>query len=104
MPLYEYECHSCHQVTEALQKFSDQPLTVCPQCGGQLSKLMSMNSFSLKGGGWYATDYAKTDPKGSKKTDADKTEKPAATAPTPSAPCSGGACSASCAEKNKPSS
>ncbi|MDR1871402.1 MAG: zinc ribbon domain-containing protein [Deltaproteobacteria bacterium] len=59
MPLYEYQCHSCHEVTETLQKFSDAPLTVCPRCGGQLSKLMSVNSFQLKGGGWYATDYAK---------------------------------------------
>ncbi|MDR2422791.1 MAG: zinc ribbon domain-containing protein [Deltaproteobacteria bacterium] len=58
MPLYEYECQNCHQVTEALQKFSDLPLSVCPKCGGQLSKLMSLNSFSLKGSGWYATDYA----------------------------------------------
>ncbi|MDR2301749.1 MAG: zinc ribbon domain-containing protein [Deltaproteobacteria bacterium] len=59
MPIYEFECSQCHQVTEALLKFSDQPLTVCPHCGGHLSKLMSMNSFQLKGGGWYATDYAK---------------------------------------------
>jgi putative FmdB family regulatory protein len=58
MPIYEYECAKCHQVTEAMQKFSDRPLTKCPQCGGKLSKLMSMNSFQLKGGGWYVTDYA----------------------------------------------
>ncbi|MDR2456164.1 MAG: zinc ribbon domain-containing protein [Deltaproteobacteria bacterium] len=64
MPIYEYECAQCHQVTEALQKFSDRPLTECPRCGGPLSKLMSMNSFQLKGGGWYVTDYAnkKSDP------------------------------------------
>ncbi|MDR1308708.1 MAG: zinc ribbon domain-containing protein [Deltaproteobacteria bacterium] len=62
MPIYEFECAKCHQVTEALLKFSDQPLSVCPNCGGPMSKLMSMNSFQLKGGGWYATDYArKTD-------------------------------------------
>ncbi|MDR1677171.1 MAG: zinc ribbon domain-containing protein [Deltaproteobacteria bacterium] len=59
MPIYEFECSKCQQITEALLKFSDQPLTVCPKCGGSLSKLMSMNSFQLKGGGWYATDYAK---------------------------------------------
>ncbi|MDR2444289.1 MAG: zinc ribbon domain-containing protein [Deltaproteobacteria bacterium] len=59
MPIYEYECAKCHQITEALQKFSDQPLTTCPQCGGGLTKLISMNSFQLKGGGWYVTDYAK---------------------------------------------
>ncbi|MDR1083531.1 MAG: zinc ribbon domain-containing protein [Deltaproteobacteria bacterium] len=62
MPIYEYECQNCHHVTETIQKFSDPPLTVCPECGGPISKLMSMNSFVLKGGGWYATDYAKSLP------------------------------------------
>ena len=58
MPIYEYECSKCHQTTEALQKFSDPPLTDCPHCNGRLSKLMSLNSFHLKGNGWYVTDYA----------------------------------------------
>ena len=57
MPIYEYECNSCDQITEALQKFSDQPLTVCPNCGGKLNKIMSLNAFQLKGSGWYVTDY-----------------------------------------------
>jgi putative FmdB family regulatory protein len=89
MPLYEYECHSCHEVTETLQKFSDAPLTVCPRCGGQLSKLMSVNSFQLKGGGWYATDYAKkpatsppSPPANGKTT---PTSSPETKAPTPAA-------------------
>jgi putative FmdB family regulatory protein len=60
MPIYEYQCGSCSETIEAMQKFSDQPLSQCPKCGGKLSKLISMNSFQLKGGGWYATDYAKT--------------------------------------------
>lgn len=58
MPIYEYECVKCHQTTEALQKFSDPPLTDCPHCNGRLKKLMSLNSFHLKGSGWYVTDYA----------------------------------------------
>lgn len=58
MPIYEYECMKCHQTTEALQKFSDPPLTDCPHCKGKLKKLMSLNSFHLKGNGWYVTDYA----------------------------------------------
>ena len=58
MPIYEYKCSKCHQVTEALQKFSDLPLTDCPHCNGTLKKLMSLNSFHLKGSGWYVTDYA----------------------------------------------
>ncbi len=57
MPIYEYQCHDCGQTTELLQKFSDAPLQICPACGGRVSKLMSANSFQLKGSGWYVTDY-----------------------------------------------
>jgi len=58
MPIYEYECEKCGHVEEAWQKISDPPLAECPQCHGHLKKLMSMNSFHLKGSGWYVTDYA----------------------------------------------
>lgn len=58
MPIYEYECNKCRQITEALQKFSDPPLAECPHCDGRLKKMMSLNSFHLKGSGWYVTDYA----------------------------------------------
>ena len=58
MPLYEYECGKCGEIEEALQKFSDKPLTKCQHCSGKLHKLISQNSFHLKGTGWYVTDYA----------------------------------------------
>ena len=58
MPIYEYECTKCGDFTEALQKFSDKPLTRCKNCGGKLHKLISHSSFHLKGSGWYVTDYA----------------------------------------------
>ncbi len=58
MPLYEYECVGCGDLTEELQKFSDKPLTKCKSCGGKLHKLISHSSFHLKGSGWYVTDYA----------------------------------------------
>lgn len=58
MPIYEYQCEKCGKTTEVIQKFSDAPLTECPGCGGLVAKLMSMNSFQLKGSGWYVTDYA----------------------------------------------
>src|SRR4051794_36335498 len=60
MPLYEYRCLDCEKVHEAIQKFSDAPLETCPTCQGTLTKLMSMSSFSLKGTGWYTTDYKKS--------------------------------------------
>ena len=58
MPVYEYECKHCNRITEAIQKFSESPLSKCPHCNGRLKKLMSLNSFHLKGSGWYVTDYA----------------------------------------------
>lgn len=60
MPLYEYECTKCGKNFEALQKFSDAPLTTCSLCGGgPVNKRLSRTSFQLKGNGWYATDYKK---------------------------------------------
>jgi putative FmdB family regulatory protein len=59
MPIYEYRCEACEKITEAMQKFSDAPLTDCENCAGKgtLSKLISRSSFALKGSGWYTTDY-----------------------------------------------
>lgn len=72
MPLYEYECLSCGTRSEVLQRFSDDPLTTCEACGGELRKLLSAPAFQLKGSGWYKTDYA---PSGSaKKKDGDAKE------------------------------
>ena len=78
MPVYEYECSSCNQVCEALQKVSDAPLKKCPHCGGKLKKIMSLNSFQLKGGGWYVTDY-----KGKNSSTAAPVESPASTESAP---------------------
>ena len=58
MPIYEYQCQSCDQLTEALQKISDEPLLECPHCGeSALKKKVSAAAFRLKGGGWYETDF-----------------------------------------------
>ena len=59
MPLYEYQCAECGGIEEAIQKFSDAPLTTCRHCSGKLNKLISQSSFHLKGTGWYVTDYSK---------------------------------------------
>jgi putative FmdB family regulatory protein len=61
MPLYEYECDACGHRFEAIQKFSDPPLTACPRCEGPVHKLQSAPAFQLKGSGWYITDYARKD-------------------------------------------
>lgn len=57
MPVYEYKCESCGLVFEAMQKFSDAPLSACKSCGGPVTKLISQVAFALKGGGWYQQGY-----------------------------------------------
>lgn len=58
MPLYEYECQSCHHRLETLQRVADPPLETCPECGGPLKRLISPPAVQFKGSGWYVTDYA----------------------------------------------
>jgi putative FmdB family regulatory protein len=104
MPLYEYECARCGHIFEAIQKFSDPPVAVCPKCGGPVHKLQSAPAFQFKGSGWYITDYARKDQSNAAKTDSSakpaaekkegaaeksdsaKTEKPAEKSPAADAP------------------
>jgi putative FmdB family regulatory protein len=58
MPVYEYKCSACERVFEMQQKISDPPLTACSECGGNVKKMLSVSSFHLKGGGWYADGYS----------------------------------------------
>lgn len=62
MPIYEYQCNACGQISEALQKFSDPPLTTCRHCQGKVTKLISHSAFHLKGGGWYVSEYGNRKP------------------------------------------
>ncbi len=59
MPIYEYKCNECENHFEAMQKMSEDPLSICEKCGGKLEKQWSLSGFQLKGEGWYLTDYAK---------------------------------------------
>ena len=58
MPLYEYECSACGNRFERIQKFSDPPVQTCPECGGEVHKLIAAPAVQFKGSGWYVTDYA----------------------------------------------
>lgn len=63
MPIYEYKCKKCEQVSEFIKSINSNDKTViCPSCGGKAYRIVSQSSFILKGSGWYVTDY-----KGSKK-------------------------------------
>jgi putative FmdB family regulatory protein len=59
LPLYEYECTKCKRHFERLQKFSDKPAKLCPNCGAPAQRLISSPAIQFKGTGWYVTDYGK---------------------------------------------
>ncbi len=87
MPTYSYQCKECGEAFDAQQSFSDDPLTVCPNCGGPLRKLFNSVGVVFKGSGFYITDYGK-DGKGAKKPPAESSSaadsKPAAAPKTES--------------------
>jgi putative FmdB family regulatory protein len=74
MPIYEYLCTGCNQRHEIIQKFSDAPLTHCPQCGGDMKKLISSPAIQFKGSGFYKTDYASSSSSGSSSKSESKAE------------------------------
>lgn len=56
MPTYQYQCTQCGEGLEAVQKFTDDALTECPNCGGRLRKVFSAVGVVFKGSGFYRTD------------------------------------------------
>ncbi len=89
MPIYSYKCDKCGTRFERLQKFTDKPLTRCPECKGQVRRLIQPAGIVFKGSGWYITDSKKsssaTVPSGKGKDSAEskpaETEKKASTDP-----------------------
>lgn len=73
MPLYEYKCLRCGTTFEIIQRFNDEPVKRCINCGGPVQKLISPSTLQFRGEGWYVTDYAKN--KKSEKKEKEK-EKP----------------------------
>ena len=70
MPIYEYECDKCGHAFEREQSISDPPVKTCPKCRSRkVTKLISLSSFALKGGGWYADGYADSKKDASGKND-----------------------------------
>jgi putative FmdB family regulatory protein len=78
MPTYEYACRSCGHTFDVVQAMSDEPLTVCPECGGELRKVFGAPAISFKGSGFYATDHGKKSKSSSEKSGEKSSEKPAA--------------------------
>ena len=86
MPTYQYACTACDERLEAVQSFTDAPLTECPVCGGSLRKVFSAVGVVFKGSGFYKTDSrstsgssdAKTETKAESKADSGSGDKAAA--------------------------
>jgi putative FmdB family regulatory protein len=70
VPTYEYTCRDCGHTFEIVQSMLDEPLTMCPECGGSLRKVFAPPAIAFKGSGFYATDHGKK----SKGRDAEKPE------------------------------
>jgi putative FmdB family regulatory protein len=77
MPIYAYRCERCGHAKDVIQKFSDTPLGICPECGADaFRKQLTAPSFQLKGSGWYVTDFRDNGKKAA--TPASAAESPAA--------------------------
>ena len=73
MPIYEYKCQKCGNQFEVFQGISDPEVKSCNVCKGKVQKLVSLSSFSLKGSGWYVTDYKGKKPLATAKTEKSET-------------------------------
>jgi len=60
MPIYSYQCEKCGTRFDRMQKFTDKPLTRCPECRGQVKRLIQPAGIVFKGSGWYITDSKKS--------------------------------------------
>jgi putative FmdB family regulatory protein len=60
MPIYEYACNECGHRFDARQSWSDDPLTVCPECTGAIRRVLHPAGVIFKGSGWYVTDNRKS--------------------------------------------
>lgn len=60
MPIYEYACESCGHVFEIRQRFSDEPILICPECGAAVRRVLHPVGVIFKGSGFYLTDNRKS--------------------------------------------
>lgn len=58
MPTYEYVCRSCEHRFEQWQKMTDDPLEICPECGGHIRRVLYPAGVVFKGSGFYTTDHS----------------------------------------------
>lgn len=56
MPTYHYRCDACGHAFDAFQKFSEDPLRICPECEGAIRRVIQPTPVVFKGSGWYIND------------------------------------------------
>ena len=88
MPTYQYACRECGHAFEQVQSFSDDALTVCPECEGRLRKVFNAVGVVFKGSGFYRTDSRKKESSSDASTSPAKAD--AAPAAATSSPSSSG--------------
>jgi len=76
MPLYEYECQECKNRFEVRQRIVEDPISVCPSCGGACRRIIHPVGIVFKGSGFYITDNRKSDSSTSTSTDTKSESKP----------------------------
>jgi putative FmdB family regulatory protein len=87
MPIYAYKCSACGHAKDVLQKISDAPLSVCPECGqSTFSKQVTAAGFQLKGSGWYVTDFRGNGSGGAAPASTPASSESGASAAAPAAP------------------
>ncbi len=76
MPTYEYKCSKCEEIFEYFQRMTDEPLKICPVCGGEIIRLISGGmGIIFKGSGFYTTDYKNSSSKNFSQTSKESEEK-----------------------------
>lgn len=83
MPTYAYACRSCGHAFDAVQSFSDDALTVCPECGGELRKQYGSIGVTFNGSGFYRTDSRSGSGSTASAPASSKSESPASAKPAP---------------------
>lgn len=82
MPTYVYRCRDCEHQFETVQRMSEKPLTECPKCKGEVSRLLFPVGIVFKGSGFHVNDYPSSKTAGSSASSAKSEEKTEAKATT----------------------
>ncbi|MFI6662071.1 FmdB family zinc ribbon protein [Streptomyces sp. NPDC050523] len=104
MPTYQYQCTECGEGLEAVQKFTDDALTECPNCGGRLKKVFSAVGIVFKGSGFYRNDSRGSSSSSAPASKSSKSTESSSSSTSSSSDSSSSTSSSDSKSKSKPSS